>query len=98
MAKKARKKSASKARAGRSKAGAKTKVKSKSKTKVKAKRRTKMTRKAAARRNPRRTARPKKQSGIMATVANAFHNVTESIKDTATLRNKMERPGESETG
>jgi hypothetical protein len=98
MAKKVRRKPAAKAKAGRAKAKTRIKARAKPKARTKPKARAKTRAKAAAKRSPRRTAPPKAQSGIIATVTNAFHTVTESIKETARLRNKMERPGESETG
>lgn len=91
MAKTARRKSVPKGKGVRSKAG-------KTKAKTKARRKAKPARKAVAKRSPRRASRPKAQTGIIATVTGALHSATESIKETALLRNKLERPGESETG
>lgn len=85
MAKKARKKSAAKEKkVKRAKATAKVKTKAKSKTVTKNK----------PVRKPRPKARPK---GITDKVASASHTVVDTIKETDALRNKMERPGTSET-
>ncbi len=85
MAKKARKKSAGKARkARRAKVKTKAKIKTKSKTLVQKK----------PARKSRRKAQPK---GIADRVRGAFHTVVDTIKETGALRNKMEPPGTSET-
>jgi hypothetical protein len=89
MAKKTRKRS--KAKAMRPKR-AKTKFKTKVKSKTKAKSKPVIKKKPA--RMPRRKADPK---GITEKMVSAFHTVVDTIKETDVLRNKMERPGTSET-
>ena len=87
MAKKARKKSAVKARKVK-----RAKVKTKTKIKTKAKSKTLVQKKPA--RKSRRKAQPK---GIADRVVGAFHTVMDTIKETDALRKKMEPPGTSET-
>jgi hypothetical protein len=81
MAKKARKKSAIKAKKVTRASARKT---------VKAKRKSR----AAATKKVVRKPRPKAQSeGIVDKVASAFHTLVDTIKETGALRNKMGRPG-----
>jgi hypothetical protein len=87
MAKKARKKSAVKARKAK-----RARVKIKTKVKAKAKSKTLVQKKPA--RKSRRKAQPK---GIADRVRGAFHTVVDTIEGTGALRNKMEPPGTSET-
>ena len=98
MAKKVRRKAAAKTKVRRAKAKTtKTKAGVRAKPKAKAKSAAR-TKKAVAKRKSPRTPRPKEQSGILATVTSAFQTVTDSIRDTALLRKKMQPPGTSETG
>jgi hypothetical protein len=83
MAKKARKKSIAKAKKAK-RANTKIKTKAKSNTGTKKKPAPKS----------RRKPEPK---GITEKVASAFHTMVDTIKETDTLRNKMEPPGASET-
>ena len=85
MAKKARKKSAVKMnKIKRAKATTKVKTKASFKTVTKHK--------------PVRKPRPKARSKeIIDKVASGFHTVMDTIEETDALRNKMERPGTSET-
>ena len=88
MAKKMRKVSKTKARKPK-RPKAKLRTKASSNTK---KSKTKMTKR------PSRKSRPKaKPKGIMEKVASAFRTIGDTIKETDTLRNKMEPPGVSET-
>jgi hypothetical protein len=91
VAKKARKKSAAKEKKlKRAKATAKVKTKGKSKTKPKSK--------TVTKNKPVRKPRPKARlKGITDKVASAFRTLVDTIKETEALRNKMERPGTSET-
>ncbi|MBI5909293.1 MAG: hypothetical protein HY848_05010 [Betaproteobacteria bacterium] len=86
MAKKARKKSAAK-RGKKSKLVKKTRARAKKKSKPAPKK------KAAARKAKRKS----KQQSIGDRVANAYHTVVDTVKDTDRLRNKIEPPGTSET-
>jgi len=95
MAKKARGKAASKARARKAKAKVRGKARKTSKARTASTARTK--RKATAKRTARKKAPPKAETGIIATVTHAFETVRDTIKETAGLRNKMEQPGTSET-
>ena len=93
MAKKARKKSAVKARkVKRAKAATKTRNKTKAKSKTSVQKKTAVPKKPA--RKSRRTARPK---GIADRVAGVFHTAVDTVRETDALRNKMEPPGTSET-
>jgi hypothetical protein len=81
MAKKARKKSAVKAK----------KVKrARPRNKVKTKRKAKTAARKKAVRKPRPKAQPQ---GIADKVASAFHTLVDTIKETGELRNKLGRPG-----
>jgi hypothetical protein len=85
MAKKARKKSAAKGKKVK-RATATAKVKTKPKSKI------------ATKNKPARKPRPKARlKGITDKVVSAFHTLVDTIKETDALRNKMERPGTSET-
>jgi hypothetical protein len=83
MAKKARKKSA-----------AKTKKKSKAK-KVVAKKKTKA--RVVAKKKKKKPARKAKPRTIGDRLSNAYHTVVDTVTGTDQLRNKMEKPGTSET-
>jgi hypothetical protein len=99
MAKKARKKAASKSKTKRAKAKtvrAKPKVKSKvaRKTRLKARTKPKPRRKTAAK---RKSAPPAPQAGIIAKMENAIHTVVDGIRETVALRDKMGRSATPET-
>ena len=97
MAKKARRKAASKARARKAKAKAKVRGKARKTSKARTASTARTKRKATAKRTARKKAPPKAETGIIATVTHAFETVRDTIKETAGLRNKMEQPGTSET-
>jgi hypothetical protein len=84
MAKKARKKSAAKA-----------KTKGKKKTKVLPKQAVRRKKAKAAAKNKK--ARRAKPTGFTDKIAGAYHTVIDTLKGTDALRNKLERPGTSET-
>jgi hypothetical protein len=91
MANKARKKSAAKEKnVRRAKATAKVKAKPKSKTKIKSATvsRSKAVRKTSPKVGPK---------GIAEKIASSFQMLVDTIKETDALRNKMGRPGTSET-
>ena len=81
MAKKARKKSAAKAKKKSRASRRKHAVKKKART-------------ATARRKKTRKARPKT---VKSRLANAYHTVVDTVKGTDQLRNKLELPATSET-
>ncbi len=97
MAKKARKRSAVKARkAKRAKAKTKTKVRTKAKSRTSVKKTS--AKRAAVKKKPARKSRRKAQpKGIADRVSGAFQTVVDTIQETEALRNKMEPPGTSET-
>jgi len=97
MAKKARGKAASKARARKAKAKATVRGKARKTSKARTASTARTKRKATAKRTARKKAPPKAETGIIATVTHAFETVRDTIKETAGLRNKMEQPGTSES-
>lgn len=88
MAKKTRMNPAAKART-KAKTGTKRKVKGLPKQAIRRKKA-----KAAAQRKKARRAKPK---GLTGTIAGAYHAVVDTFKDTDALRNKLEKPGTSES-
>src|SRR4051794_4576931 len=97
MAKKARKKAASKSRTKRAKPGTTVRAKSSVGSRARLKARTKASpRRAAGKRKLGRTPAPP-PPGIIARMENAIHAVVDGIRETAAMRDKLQRPGSAET-
>ena len=92
MAKKARKKAASKSKTKRAKPRTTVRAKSRAGSRTRLKARTKA--------SPRK-AKPKSSqtppAGIIARMESAIHAVVDGIRETAAMRDKLQRPGSAET-